>query len=154
LILISLNYGSHPAVIFRHKHGRDVGSLCVDNDSLSPFLHFVEISKLRCRTEPAEYGLRVTNLRSRPCRLQDSPVDLGGLDEEPVGVEGIEHLPVDLDILEHLLVLEVASILLEIQLDRTLVRGGQLDVIHFKHVEEGCRQYEAALFYLDYDQSQ
>ena len=109
---------------------------------------------MRGRAEPAEYGLSVAYLGAGPCRLQHSPIDLGGLDEEPVGVEGIEHLPVDLDILEHLLVLEVAPVLLEIQLDRTLVRGRQLDVIHFKHVEEGCRQYEAALFYLDYDQTQ
>ena len=58
-----------------------------------------------------------------PRRLQHSPVDLGGLDEQPVRVEGIEQLSVDLDILQHLLVLEVASVLLEIELDCTLVRG-------------------------------
>jgi hypothetical protein len=124
LILISLNYSSHPALLFRHKHGSYITPLLVNNDPLGPFLHLVEIGKLRGGTEPAENGLSVTDLgRPGPRRQEDTPVDLGGLDEQPVRVEWIEQLPVDLDILQHLLVLEVTSVLLEIELDCTLVRG-------------------------------
>lgn len=131
LILISFNYSSHPTLILRHKHGCDIGPLCLYNNPFGPFLHLIEISELRGRAEPAEYGLCVAYQGAGSCGLQHSPIDLGGLDEQPVGVERVQHLPVQLDVLQHLLVLEVASVLLEIQLNRALVWGRQLDVVHF-----------------------
>ena len=137
-VLVPLNYGVHSLSFVLHEYGGDIVSLLVNYHFLGSFLHVIEVRKLWSWTEPAQQGLSITSLRTT-CWLENAAINLCRLDKQPVWIQGFHQLPINLNVLQHLFVLQVATILLEIEFDRSLVSWWQLNIVHLQHIKEGIR---------------